>query len=196
MNVEKFFADNGIDLQSVVSELSDKLPNALFCNNRTEIWKITIPSSTETEQYALFRMPDTVNIRQMLNLHESKTDAADILFGEIITAELVVGDELKTVELRDRVFCRHGDYYLVQRGSIPEVFYMKLVTTRRIVDSMMDDVKLSIFNIYYGLYARNISQTYEAMQILSDAVANHIASNQRVLPLMVNDIEEEDSYLL
>ena len=196
MNVERFFADNGIDLPAVVAELSDKLPNAMFCNNKTEIWKITIPSATDTEPYALFRMPDTVNVRQMLNLHESKTDTADVLFGEIITAELVTGEELKTVELKDKAFCRHGDNYLVQRSSLPEVLYMKLVTTRRIAESMMDDVRLAIFNIYYGLYTRNASQTYESMSILSDSVANHLASNQRVLPLMVNDIEDEDSYLL
>jgi hypothetical protein len=37
---------------------------------------------------------------------------------------------------------------------------------------------------------------YKSMSIFSDSVKNHIESNQRVLPLMVHDIEEEESYLL
>lgn len=197
MNIDNYFADNSIDIDSVLQSVCDKLPNSLFCNNRLEIYKIEVPSITDEAKYAAFVFPDTVNPRQMINLFESKTDDCEILYGDRITAQLVSDEEeLESVDLVNVPFCRHGNMYLLDRKDLPYTLYIKIVSVRRIPDSMMDDVLLPIKNIYYAALTRNTELGYQSMNYLSSAVANHVSSNQNVLPLMMHDQEEEESYLL
>lgn len=197
MKIDNFFQDQGIDLPAVLSDLCSKMPNAVFCNNRTEIYKLVVPASTEDLSYAAFVFPADVYPRQLLNFFESKTDDFRILYGDPITLSLVTNEvELKAVDYKNVAFCRHGGLYIVERDAIQTTYYMKAVTVRRIADSLMDDVLEPIKNLYYGLYSRNTEIGYGSMNLISNAISNHVASNQRVLPLMVHDVEDEEPYLL
>jgi hypothetical protein len=190
--IDNYFYSNSIDVDAVLNDVSSRLPNALFANNRSEIYKVTIPAIEGSVKYAVFKFPDTVNPRHFVNGKESKTDDCEIVVGELLTAALVSSTDVEGYF----VFCRHGDYYLVDRSDVETEIYIKVTTVRRDIDYMMDDVKLSLKNIYFGLLTFNLEQAYKSMSMFSDAVNNHVASNQRVLPLIEHDIEEEESYLL
>lgn len=190
--IQEYFQNNNIDADAVLNDACGRLPNSLFANNRSEIYKVTVPAIEGQVHYALFKFPEYVNPRHFVNGKESKTDDCNVLVGELLTAKLVESTDV----VGDFIFCRHGDYYLVDRFESVREIFIKVTTVRRHIDFMMDDVRLSMNAIYFGLLTNNIEQTYKSMSIFSDAVNNHIASNQRVLPLIEHDIEEEESYLL